>query len=315
MAGVNLAGRTLRVGSRGSALAVAQTRQVIADLQGRWPGLRVELVTITTRGDLTLEVPLHEVGGKGLFVKEIEEALLGGNIDLAVHSCKDLPAELPAGLGLAAYPRRADARDALISRAGLSLDDLPPGACVGTSSLRRVFQLRHLRPDLRIEPLRGNVDTRLRKLREGRYDAIVLAAAGLGRLGLAGQVTELLDPARFIPAVAQGALALEARVEDRWTWDVAGALNDPDTATTVGAERAFLDRVQGGCQVPAGAHARLSGDRLAMDGFLADPEGGFFARESVAGARDEAAQLGRELAERLLGQAPAGFAGERGTTW
>lgn len=311
MADVNVTARTLRVGTRGSALAVTQTRQVIGALLERWPGLRVEMVTITTRGDMTLDVPLHQVGGKGLFVKEIEEALLEERVDLAVHSCKDMPSELPPGLGLAAFPARADARDALISRDGLSLDRLPQGARVGTSSLRRVCQLQRLRPDLRIEPLRGNVDTRLRKLREGRYDAIVLAAAGLGRLGLADLVTEHLDPERFIPAVAQGALALEARSGDRWVRDLAGALNDTETETAVTAERAFLDRVQGGCQVPAGAHARLAGGRLVMDGFLASPDGSFFARDRVAGVPEEAAGLGRELAERLLSRGGAEFAGGR----
>lgn len=308
----DVAGRTLRVGTRGSALATAQTGQVVAALQKLWPGLQVEMITITTKGDVTLEVPLHEVGGKGLFVKEIEEALLAGTIDLAVHSCKDMPADLPPGLALCAYPKRADVRDALISRAGLTLDQLPHGACVGTSSLRRVFQLRHLRPDLRIEPLRGNVDTRLRKLREGRYDAVLLAAAGLGRLGLAGEITEHLDPLRFIPAVAQGALALEARVGDDWVWGIAAAVNDADTATAVTAERAFLDRIQGGCQVPAGAYARLEDGRLAIDGFLADPEGTFYVQDSVSGAPDEAAELGRELAGRLLASGGAKIVEGRG---
>ncbi len=297
----------LRVGTRGSALARAQTGQVIARLKEQWPGLEVEMVVITTKGDLTLDTPLHQVGGKGLFVKEIEEALLAGEIDLAVHSAKDVPAELPAGLGLVAHPRRADPRDALISREGLALERLPRGARVGSSSLRRVFQLRHLRPDLQVEPLRGNVDTRLRRLEEGRFDAIVLAAAGLGRLGLADRVTEYLDPEVFIPAVGQGALALEARCDDARTRELAAAIDDEETALALAAERAFLAGIEGGCQVPAGAHARLMGDRLVLSGFLASPDGAFFARDRVEGpsGREEAVRLGNALAERLLAAARA----------
>lgn len=296
----------LRVGTRGSALAVTQTRQVMAALQACWPGLVLEMVTIATKGDLVLDSPLHQVGGKGLFVKEIEEALLANHVDLAVHSAKDLPAEVPPGLAIGCYPRRVDPRDALIARDGLTLDTLPQGARVGTSSLRRVYQLRHLRPDLQVEPLRGNVDTRLRKLSEGQYDAILLAAAGLTRLGLAERVTEFLDPGRFIPAVGQGALALEVRLGDQCSYDVCAALNDVPTATAVIAERAFLARVEGGCQVPAGAYARVEGDHIHLDGFLAGTDGSFYAVDAVAGRSDAAADLGRTLAERLLVHAPGG---------
>lgn len=306
MAAFPLDGPPLRVGTRGSALAVAQTRQTVAGLQERWPGLAVEIVTITTRGDVQTQVPLHEVGGKGLFVKEIEEALLFGRIDLAVHSAKDLPSDLPAGLALVAVPARADARDALVSREGRRLADLPEGARVGTSSLRRVFQLRHLRPDLRIEPLRGNVDTRLHRVAEGRFDAIVLAAAGLGRLGLADRITELLDPVAFVPAAGQGALALEARADDSRVRALTAPLNDPATETALRAERAFLAKLEGGCQVPAGAHARLEDGRLVLEGFLASPDGAVFLRDRERGSEAEAEALGIALAERLLSRGSAG---------
>lgn len=303
-----LDGPALRVGTRGSALAVAQTRQTVAALQQRWPGLAVEIVTITTRGDVQTQVPLHEVGGKGLFVKEIEEALLFGRVDLAVHSAKDLPSELPPGLALVCFPARADARDALVSREGRRLADLPEGACVGTSSLRRLFQLRHLRPDLRIEPLRGNVDTRLRRVAEGRFDAVVLAAAGLGRLGLADRITEALDPVAFVPAAGQGALALEARADDARARALVAPLNDAATETALRAERAFLARLMGGCQVPAGAHARLEGGRLVLEGFLASPDGAVFLRDRERGSEAEAEALGAALAERLLSRGRAGDA-------
>lgn len=301
------AGQVLRVGSRGSALAVTQARQVLADLERLQPGLRIELVTITTRGDVQTHAPLHEVGGKGLFVKEIEEALLAGEIDLAVHSAKDLPAELPEGLGIIVYPRRADPRDALISRSGLPLMQLPEGARVGTSSLRRVFQLRYLRPDLQIEPLRGNVDTRLRRLAEGRFDAIVVAAAGLERLGLADRVTEFLDPTTFVPAVGQGSLALEARLDDEHTARLVACLHDADTAVALQAERAFLARLEGGCQVPAGAYARLEGGQAIVEGFLASQDGRVFLRDREIGPAGRAEAIGVALAERLLsrGGAPA----------
>lgn len=292
--------RVLRVGTRGSALAVSQTRQVIASIQELIPGLVVEMVTITTKGDLHLGAPLHEVGGKGLFVKEIEDAMLAGGVDLAVHSAKDMPAELPPGLVLAAFPARVDPRDAVISRTGCRLDDLPPGSRVGTSSLRRVFQLSRQRPDLVIEPLRGNVDTRLRKLREGRYDAIILAAAGLTRLGLAGEITEYLEPSHFIPAVGQGALAIETREDDSWARAIADRINDPATEIAVRAERAYLARIEGGCQVPAGGHCRLEGDAITLDAFLASPDGKFFARDSLTGPAGEPEKIGLELAERLL---------------
>lgn len=301
----------IRVGTRRSALAVAQTEQVIAALKGHWPGLEVEVVRITTRGDVQLDLPLHEVGGKGLFVKEIEEAMLAGEIDLAVHSAKDLPAETPPGLAIVCYPLRVDPRDAVISRDGRGLRELPPGAMIGTSSLRRIFLLRHLRGDLKIEPLRGNVDTRLRRVREGNFDAIVLASAGLIRLGLAGAITEQLDPDSFIPAVGQGCLGIEARVGDERVVELARALNDPETERAVTAERAFLARIEGGCQVPAGGHARLRDGRLEMRGFLALPDGSFFGTAMAAGAPGEVEAIGRAVADDLLARSRAG---ERGTS-
>ncbi len=293
----------LRVGTRGSALALAQTRQVVAELQRRWPGLLVEVVTITTRGDLQTGVPLHQLGGKGLFVKEIEEALLRGEIDLAVHSAKDLPSELPPGLELVAVPARADPRDAVVSRSGAGLLSLPPGARVGTSSLRRLAQIRYLRPDLAVEQLRGNVDTRLRRVEEGRCDAVVVAAAGLARLGLLERAGELLDPVAFVPAAGQGALALEARADDGRARALAAALHDPEAALALRAERAFLARLGAGCQVPAGAYARREGERLVIEGMLASPDGALFLRDrevAPAGDPEAAAAAGALLAGRLL---------------
>lgn len=300
----------LRVGSRGSALALAQARLVAAELERRWPGLAVAVVTITTRGDVQDSLPLHQVGGKGLFVKEIQEALLRGEVDLAVHSAKDLPGESPAGLEVVAVPPREDPRDAVVSRSGAGLFALPAGARVGTSSLRRLAQLRALRPDLEVEPLRGNVDTRLRRLAEGRCDAVVLAAAGLARLGLSHRVSEFLDPVLFVPAAGQGALALEARAEDARVRRLAAALHHPPTGVALEAERAFLRRLGSGCQVPAGAWARQEGGRLVVEGLLASADGAVFLRDrEVAPTGDPGAarEAGARLAERLLARGGGGI--------
>jgi len=293
--------KTFRVGTRGSKLALTQTEGVLSRLREHFPGVHFEVVIIKTKGDKIQDVPLARIGGKGLFVKEIEEALLRGDIDFAVHSLKDVPSELPEGLYLAAFPAREDPRDALVSRVGGGLADLPQGARVGTSSLRRAAQLRHRRPDLEILPLRGNVDTRLRKLSEGQYEAILLAEAGLRRLGVRVERTPL-PVEEFLPAVGQGILAVEAREGDRETASLLATLHHEETALCARAERAFLRRLEGGCQVPLAAHARLRNGRLEIRGFIADPEGRRFYRAAREGDPRKAEALGVALAEDLLSQ-------------
>jgi hydroxymethylbilane synthase len=298
----------LRIGTRGSALALAQSEHIrdrLLALPGG-PVASVELTIIHTRGDQVLDVALSKVGGKGLFTKELEEALLAREVDLAVHSLKDMPSELPPGLVLAATTTREDPRDAWVRPAGagpLALADLPEGAVVGTSSLRRQAQLLALRPDLEVVPLRGNVGTRLRKLDEGvdGMQAIVLAAAGLRRLGLHDRISHTLDPAReMLPAVGQGALTIEVREDATAVRELLARLTDADALDATTAERAFLAAVEGGCQVPACAYATLAGDRLDIAGFIGAPEGRPFVRDAVSGARDRAAELGAELAHRLI---------------
>jgi hydroxymethylbilane synthase len=292
--------RRLRIGTRGSALALWQAEWVKSQLLGGQQELTVELVVIKTMGDKILDVPLAKVGGKGLFVKEIEEALLDGRADLAVHSVKDMPAELPEGLQLAAMPPREDPRDALISRNGAGLDKLPHGARVGTSSLRRAAQLLHLRPDLRIETLRGNVDTRLRKLDSEGLDAIVLAAAGLKRMELSQVISEYLEPERILPAVGQGALGIETRTGDVFTNEMVERLVHQQTVTTVRAERAFLKRLEGGCQVPIGAYATLEGETLILTGMVADLQGVRLIRKEMRGDARQPEIVGERLAEVVL---------------
>lgn len=294
---------SLVIGTRGSRLAVWQAEWIQARLHDIAPALTVTLQRIKTSGDKILDVPLAKIGGKGLFVKEIEEALLQGEIDLAVHSMKDVPTVLPDALEILCVPAREDARDALISRggrAGLTLDRLPVGARIGTSSLRRQSQLLHHRPDLHIDMLRGNVETRLRKLKHGDYDAIVLAAAGLRRMGWDEEVTEYLSLKVSLPAVGQGALAIEGRRDDEFVRTLLSELDDATAHTAVGAERALLDRLQGGCQVPIAAHATLERDRLSLDGLVASPDGTTLIRDGLEGAGSDARALGIRLAERLL---------------
>jgi hydroxymethylbilane synthase len=292
--------KQIRVGTRGSVLALWQAEWVKSQLLAADPELAVELVPIKTTGDKILDVPLAKVGGKGLFVKEIEEALLDGRVDLAVHSVKDLPAELPAGLHLAVMPSREDPRDALISRNGVSLAQLPRGARLGTSSLRRMAQLLHLRPDLRIETLRGNVDTRLRKLESESFDAIILAAAGLKRMALSHVISEYLEPDKVLPAVGQGALGIETRVDDVFTNEMVASLAHQPTMITVSAERAFLKRLEGGCQVPIGAYATLEGGELILTGMVADLEGQRLIRKELRGEPQQAEIIGERLAELVL---------------
>lgn len=292
--------RAIRIGTRGSALARWQAEHVAARLREASPGLEVELRIIKTTGDRILDVPLAKVGGKGLFVKEIEEALTRREVDLAVHSMKDVPTALVAGLGIAAIPEREDARDALCTTSNLGLAALAAGARVGTSSLRRRCQLLHLRPDLAIHDLRGNVDTRLRKLDAGDYDAIVLAAAGLRRLGHAARASELLPPETMLPAVSQGALGLETRLDDDELNALCAKLHHEPTAIQVRAERALLARLGGGCQVPVAAHARLDGDSLRLDALCGHPSGAPLFRDLLIGAPADPEALGAELAGRLL---------------
>jgi len=286
----------LVIASRGSQLALWQARWVERQLVEAGRACRIEI--IKTTGDKITDVPLAQVGTKGLFTKEIEEALLDGRADLAVHSLKDLPTELPAGLVLAAVPVREDSRDALVGR---RLADLPRGAKVGTSSLRRSAQLRQNRPDLVIEAVRGNLDTRLRKLDEGRYDAIVLAAAGLKRLGWGDRIAELLPPEVMCPAVGQGALAIETR-ETGAGREACAALDNAATHAAVTAERAVLAALGGGCQVPIGAHATVTGGRLRIRAVVASPDGAEVVRGESEGPSAEAARIGADLGAELLGR-------------
>ncbi len=290
----------LRIGTRGSQLALWQARWVQAAITSLKPELAVELVIIKTQGDKITDVPLAKVGGKGLFVKEIEEALLDGRVDLAVHSMKDMPAEIPPGLTIGAVPRRENPLDAFIASGFKSLAQLPEGARVGTSSLRRGAQIKHLRPDAVIVPLRGNLDTRLRKLAGSGLEAIVLAAAGLLRLGLADRIQAYLTPDQMLPAVGQGALCIEAREQDPATLALLSALDHPETHTAIKAERAFLKKLQGGCQVPLAAHAQLKDGRLSMQGLVAELDGCRILRAEAQGEPAAAEAIGCGLADDLL---------------
>ena len=291
----------LVVGTRGSTLALWQTGHVIERLKAGASDIDVWVERITTQGDRVRDRPLAQVGGKGLFVKEIEVALLAGEIDLAVHSLKDMPTEHPDGLVLGAILERADARDALVARDGRStLSTLPVGARVGTSSLRRRAQLFAARPDLAVVDLRGNVDTRLRKLREGQYDAIVLAVAGLARLGYRATISQCLPVDTMMPAVGQGALCVEVRAGDPATQDLIGSLDHRPTHQAALAERAFLHRLAGGCQVPIGAYAEVRGDQLDLQGVVAALDGARVVRDRLVGPAVDSARLGTELAERIL---------------
>lgn len=293
----------IRVGTRASTLALAQARQVAAGLEAA--GAAVEVVPMRTEGDRLAEARLAVVGGKGLFVRELETALLEGRVDLAVHSLKDLPAELPAGLCLAAFPEREDARDVLVARAAADVGGLAPGAVVGTSSPRRRAILLSLRPDLAVEPIRGNVDTRLRRLEEGRWDAVVLAAAGLRRLGLQPAHASPLDLAVFVPAVGQGVLALEARADDREIVRSLAGLDHAPTRAAARAERAYLARLGASCVTPMGGHARVEGDVVRMAGLVASEDGRTVLRASAEGPAAEAVAVGHRLAETLLARGAA----------
>ena len=288
----------LNIGSRGSQLALWQARWIQARLESFGAECRLEI--IHTSGDKITDVALSKVGTKGLFTKEIEEALLSGAIDLAVHSLKDMPTDLPDGLTLSAIPEREDPRDAMV---GARLSDLAQHARVGTSSLRRAAQLRAIRPDLEIENIRGNLDTRLRKLDEGRYDAIMLAAAGLRRLGWENRISELLDPEVMCPAVGQGALAVETRADGGEAYNLSKKLDHPDSRIAVTAERAVLASLGGGCQVPIGAHATVDHGRIVhIRAVVVSPDGSQVIRKEARGLATEAAAIGRVLGEQLLAE-------------
>ncbi len=289
----------IRIGSRGSMLALAQSNWVKQQLLQRDTGLEVDVTIIKTSGDQVVDRPIPNVGGKGVFTKEIEDALLRNEIDLAVHSMKDLPTEMPAGLAIIAVPRREDARDVLVSRNGQGLKELPRGARLATGSLRRQAQLLHYRADLSMAPMRGNIDSRLRKLDEGQADALVMAAAGLNRIGRAECISEYLADEMCVSAVAQGALALEAR-DDGGTAALIAFLNDPNTEAEVAAERALLERLGGGCHVPVGARARVDGDILRMIGVVARPDGKSLCKAIIEGRSTIAREIGRRLADQLL---------------
>lgn len=289
----------MRIGTRGSSLALAQANWVKGQVQNQYPEASVELVVIKTSGDRFVDAAVQAMGGKGVFTKEIEEALLRREIDVAVHSMKDLPTDLAPGLVIAAVPQREDPRDVLISRSGAGLSALPSGATVGTGSLRRQAQLRHYRSDLSLVPIRGNVDTRLKKLDAGEVDALVMAAAGLKRLGRVDCIAEFIAPHICVCAVAQGALALEAR-EDEAQRGRLSFLHHDVTFTEVTAERSFLKRLGGGCHVPVGARAYIEENKLNMRGVVASPDGRVLCGGAVSGAIADAAQLGKQLAEQLL---------------
>ncbi len=290
----------IRIGTRKSKLALWQTNFVAKKIKEFNPEIDVEIVKITTKGDKILDVPLAKVGGKGLFVKEIEDALINNEIDIAVHSLKDVPTVFPEGLGLGAITEREDPRDAFISVKYNSLNELPEGAVVGTSSLRRKVQLKRLRPDLKIKDLRGNVDTRIKKLENGEYDAILLAYAGVKRLGLQDKVRYIFLTDEFIPAVAQGFLGIEIRLNDSFTKNIIKPLNDIQSSIRARAERSFLKELEGGCQVPIGCYSEIKGEKLHIKGFLADLNGERFIKKEIEGDIKNPEMLGKKLALDIL---------------
>jgi len=291
--------RHLRIGTRGSLLAKWQAEFVRKQLFAA-AGVETEIVIIKTAGDKLQGAPLSQIGGKGVFVKELEEALLEETIDLAVHSVKDVPTDVPSRLSFPAVCRRDDVRDCVVAANGTTIANLRKGARVGTSSLRRQAQIRHMREDLDVRDLRGNVDTRLRKVESGEYEAILLAKAGLDRLGLSQRITEILNPEQFLPAVGQGAIAIQCRVKDSEAADVVSRLDDVETRNAIVAERALLKAVEGGCQVPLGAWARVERDQLVMEACVCSADGTQCIRQRVAGSPSQAAELGEQLARLLF---------------
>jgi len=294
--------KTLKIGTRGSALALTQSGWVADCIRKRYPGVAVELVTIRTKGDIMQDVSLVQIGGKGLFIKEIEEALLRGEVDIAVHSMKDVPAELPDDLEIGVTPQREDPRDVLISRNNRKLEEMHHGARIGTCSLRRGFQLRNRMPDLDIVPLRGNLDTRIRKIETEDLDGVIVAAAGIRRMGWVAKASQFIPVEVMLPAVGQGVLGIETRRDDARVREAIAFLHDPVTACEVGAERAFLKRLGGGCQLPIAAFAKKNGGEIALAGLVGSPDGRVMISHAVKGAATEFEALGRELAENILGR-------------
>ncbi len=297
---IDMAARTLRIATRKSPLALWQANFVKDRLEALYPDLRVELVPMSTQGDKILDTPLAKVGGKGLFVKELETAMLEGRADIAVHSMKDVPVEFPEGLGLHTICEREDPRDAFVSNRFKQIDELPQGAVVGTSSLRRQCQLRAARPDLVIRDLRGNVNTRLAKLDAGEYDAIILAAAGLKRLEMAHRITAFIEPEQSLPANGQGAVGIECRLDDVELHALLAPLEHAETRIRVLTARAMNRALQGGCQVPIGAYALVQGDEIWLRGLVGSPDGTQVIRDEIRGPPTDGEALGHTLAQRLL---------------
>ncbi len=293
---------TLKIATRKSPLAMWQAEHVSAALGHLYPHLQIEIIGMTTRGDKLLDAPLAKVGGKGLFVKELEQGMLEGDADIAVHSMKDVPVGLPEGLHLRAILERENPHDAFVSNRFTSLEDLPQGACVGTSSLRRQCQLAAQRPDLRIEPLRGNVNTRLAKLDDQVYDAIILAAAGLIRLGFSERIRSVLPPEQSLPAIGQGAIGIECRTKDERVNALIAPLHDPQTAERVLAERAMNARLNGGCQVPIAGHAIHENGQLYLRGLVGTPDGQRILRAEERASVDQGEAMGHRVADSLLAQ-------------
>jgi hydroxymethylbilane synthase len=291
----------IRIGTRDSQLALAQTQWVIDRISAHYPDIIVDLVKIKTKGDKIIDRPLSDIGGKGLFIKEIEEALQRKQIDVAVHSLKDVPAELPDDLYIGVIPEREDPYDVLISRDNIALKDLPEGSFIGTSSLRRAAQLLHCRADLNITPLRGNLDTRLRKLDTADIQAIIVAAAGLNRLGFRDKITQYFSPDIMLPAIGQGALGLELRRDDEKTRDILAFLDHYPTRAAVEAERSFLVELGGGCELPVAALAQFDDESIHLDALVANLDGSRIFRDAIEGPADKAGELGTNLARSLVG--------------
>lgn len=299
---MNTSLKQLRIATRSSPLALWQAEEVTRRLKALYPNLDIQLVKMTTKGDQILDAPLAKVGGKGLFVKELEVGMLAGEADIAVHSMKDVPVEFPEGLELALIMEREDPRDAFVSNNFDNLSSLPKGAVVGTSSLRRQTQIRERYPDLKIDWLRGNVNTRLKKLDDGDYDAIILAAAGLKRLGFNERIRSCLEPEESLPAIGQGAIGIETRSDDEAVKQLIAPLGDVDTTLRVSAERAMNATLNGGCQVPLAGYAVLEGDQLFMRGLVGEPDGSRVLRAEIRGPAKDAVDLGVKLAQDLLAQ-------------
>ncbi|MEJ2727057.1 MAG: hydroxymethylbilane synthase [Deltaproteobacteria bacterium] len=292
----------IKIGTRGSKLARWQANWVKSALENKFPSTPVELIVIKTQGDKILDVPLAKVGGKGLFVKEIEAALLARRIDIAVHSMKDMPADIPQGLCIGAIPERENPLDVFISRNGAGFRELAAGSVIATSSLRRGAQLKHTRPDIVIRSIRGNLDTRLKKLESEDFDALVLAAAGVKRLNLEHKISEYLDRAIMLPAIGQGALCIETRKDDPIVGPLVASLDHASTRAVVAAERAFLNRLEGGCQVPIAGHGRISENQLVLNGLVAELDGSLVIKGEKSGPMDSPETIGVDLAEELLGR-------------